>query len=677
MGLISHLTAALVFGLLTLLLSVSWRGRSQGMRFITASGLTVIWAVVLAFGAYSGRVPFGAIYVVELLRDGAWLAVLLGIGGSALSRGLRITVVVVWLVALVGGLLAPGLPGIAGNHSIILAHSGLALALCGLILIEQTYRNASPVGRRNLRYLVYGLGGVFVYDLFLYSQAELMRGIGSDAWSARGFVNALMVPLVAVAVRRNPEWSLEVFVSRHVVFYTGSIVATGIYLLAMSAGGYYVRQIGGEWGGVAQIVFFAGAVAVLLSLLFSETLRGQFKVFLSKHFYRNKYDYRVEWLRFIQTLSSTDEGGVEPTAVRAVAQILASPGGVLYMTEDVGRPYLFTAIWPADLTGLPPTAPMSADHDLIYFLAERQWIIDLDEYRQSPSIYRNIELPAWMIHDTRWRFVTPLLELDRLLGFILLQNPVASFQLTFEDRDLLKMVGRHVATHIAQHRSDRKLAEGRQFEAYNRLVAFMMHDLKNSVAQLKLVVANAERHKRNPEFVDDAISTIANAVERITRLTGQLQNRTVADERREVDMNSLVHTAFSRLTGRKPEPRFDSEINPAWVQADPEKLSSVIEHLIRNAQDATKEDGQVSVRLFTRGKNIMLSVMDTGSGMDPEFVRERLFRPFDSTKGSKGMGIGAYQAREYVRLLEGDVEVQSTPGSGTVFSIRLPRLQKQ
>ena len=67
-----------------------------------------------------------------------------------------------------------------------------------------------------------------------------------------------------------------------------------------------------------------------------------------------------------------------------------------------------------------------------------------------------------------------------------------------------------------------------------------------------------------------------------------------------------------------------------------------------------------------------IHIADTGCGMSPEFIRDRLFRPFDSTKGSESMGIGAYQAREYVRSLGGQVEVSSEVGTGTTFALRLP-----
>src|SRR5690606_31462872 len=200
----------------------------------------------------------------------------------------------------------------------------------------------------------------------------------------------------------------------------------------------------------------------------------------------------------------------------AIAQIFASPAGVLFVRDAAGGRFAPAAAWPMQLDELEGLRELTLDEDLPRFLARTRWIVDLKEYRSSPDVYDHMELPEWIASNPHVRLISPLLQLDELVGFVLLYDPPPPFELTYEDRDLLKTVGRHVATHLAQHEADRRLAEVRQFESYNRLTAFMMHDLKNSVAQLKLLVANAERHKRNPEFIDDAISTIANTVERMT-----------------------------------------------------------------------------------------------------------------------------------------------------------------
>jgi putative PEP-CTERM system histidine kinase len=241
--------------------------------------------------------------------------------------------------------------------------------------------------------------------------------------------------------------------------------------------------------------------------------------------------------------------------------------------------------------------------------------------------------------------------------------------------------------HLAQFEADKRLAESRQFEAYHRLTAFVMHDLKNLAAQLSLIVANAEKHRRNPEFVDDAISTIANSTGRMQRLIEQLQRREIQSLTRRVELSGVARQAVERCQGRPPRPACGELPDAIWIEADPERLTMVVEHVIRNAQDATAQDGSVRVDVSLEGglepgepgdttrlrvPTALLTVTDNGIGMSRDFIQERLFRPFDTTKGSKGMGIGAYQVREYVQSLGGRVEVRSEPGAGTRFALRLP-----
>ncbi|HEU4654422.1 MAG TPA: XrtA/PEP-CTERM system histidine kinase PrsK [Steroidobacteraceae bacterium] len=674
LGVLGYGAAGLAYLLLTTLLSVSWKGRGPGILLIAASAISACWAIVLSVHHHWGTIPAIVVYELEISRGAVWVLAISAVAAQSIGPRFKLAVRVLACVLLAAPLIAFLLErkGIFFvDPTILLSRTQLALSLLGLVLVEQLFRNASHSSRNALKYFCIGVGAMFAYDLFLYSQVELIHGISSDAWNARGVLSAVAVPLLAISARRNPQWSLDIFVSRQAVFYTTTFMVVGAYLTVMALGGFYVRERGGEWGVVGQIVFMAGAIVALVGVLASETLRRYARVFLSKHFYRNKYDYRIEWLRFIGTLSSTDEEDVRRTAVRAIAQIFSSPGGFLFLRDEEDRKYHVAAAWPMHIDSLTGVEALSVQADLAQFLARTKWIIDMDELRSKPDVYRNIEVPGWLLNNQELRIVSPLLQLDELLGFIVLYNPPPPFQLTYEDRDLLKTVGRHVATHIAQHDAHRRLAESRQFEAYNKLTAFMMHDLKNSVAQLKLIVVNSRRHKHNPEFIDDAIETIDNTVERMTKLIEQLKSKQAQERQSEMDLAKVVHDAVARCADRKPVP-VAAPMAAVRVSADPERLISALEHVIRNAQDATAETGAVNVGMDARREGVTISVSDSGAGMTPEFIRDRLFRPFDSTKGSKGMGIGAYQVREYIRQIGGTVEVSSSPGQGTRFLINLP-----
>jgi putative PEP-CTERM system histidine kinase len=388
-----------------------------------------------------------------------------------------------------------------------------------------------------------------------------------------------------------------------------------------------------------------------------------------KTFFQYKYDYRKEWLRFIGTLSESGLGDVPTTAIMAVAQIVNSPGGIVWVQEEKGEPYLPVGSW---RSSIPTVAPIDEASSLIRFLQDRQWTVDLEEMKKHPARYEGLELEPWLTAAKDWWLVVPLLLGNRLSGFIVLQKPRVVPALNFEDHDLLRTVGRHVATHIDQAEADRRLAESSQFGTYNRLTAFLMHDLNNLVAQQSLVVKNAERFRDNPKFVDDAIETIAHSVSRMKRLMEQLSSRTEEPAQEETDLHEALRRAVKRSQPRLPEPELHIGTAPILVHADPERLTTVFEHLVRNAQDATGKDGRITVAADLSNGVAHVSIGDNGCGMTPEFIRERLFRPFDSTKGSQSMGIGAYQAREYVRLLGGHMEITSEVGVGTTFSITLP-----
>jgi putative PEP-CTERM system histidine kinase len=701
LGALSYGLAAAGFLILTLLLLTSWEGRAAGARLIVASAVTSVWATLLALDADRSGLSAPLALLAEFLRYGAWIFVLTGLTQSAgMATSLSRLAHVAWISSVVALLAAPVLLSVGipvPSPAALLASAGLLLALLGLLLLEQIYRNAREAGRYALKFLVIGLGLAFAYDLFLFSQAHLLRGIEPATWQARGLVTALTVPLIAIAARRNPQWSLNLFVSRHVVFYSASFLVVGIYLLLMAAGGYWVRLHGGAWGRVAQLVFVAGAAVVLLMVISSGSLRRRLRVFLNQHFYRNKYDYRLEWLRFVQTLSTPLEGvDARENAVRAMAQAINSPGGVLYLRSEDGEAIRSVTSWPSSEVDIRRYPPMQSEDELVAFLRDRQWVIDLLELHASPDAYSNLVVPEALAGmpgqgPMRDRLIVPLTHLDTLIGFVVLAAPPPPFEPNYEDRDLLKMMGRHVAVHLAQYDADRRLAESRQFETYHRLTAFVMHDLRNLAAQLALIVSNAERHKRNPEFVDDAISTIANSTERMQRLIDQLQRREVQASTRRIALAEVARSACERCSARRPLPSCGGVIENAWVDADPERLTMIVEHVIRNAQDATPEDGSVVLSVSIDGSDagtetavpmgetsqlrvptVALTVADSGAGMSAEFISERLFKPFDTTKGSKGMGIGAYQVREYVKSLGGRVDVASRVGHGTRITLRIP-----
>ena len=667
--------AALAYLGLSGLIVASWRRRPQGRLLVLATGLTAIWGGLFALTAW-GLLPSRLALAAEVVRNGAWLALLFNIlqlrlpPGTALPAPLRLirtlggALVIGLLLASAFPFFAPTQPELARRAM----HLGLVLlTVMGLVLVEQVYRSTRPEDRWAIKFLCLGLGGLFAYDFYLYANAALFNAMDAQVWAARGYVAVLIAPLIAVSAARNPEWSAPVGLSRSMVFHTASLLGAGVYLLLVAGAGYYLRLFGGEWGDVVQTVFIFAAALLLVLLMFSGTLRARLRVFLSKHFFSYRYDYREEWLKFTRTLTEGRPGEqLCERAVEALARLLESPGGALWMREgDIGYQRASHWNW-ADIQGVEP-----ADSLFIEWLASKQWVVDLDEMQSRRDLYGDLDAPAWIRNAGDAWLVVPLMLHDELLGFVVLKHSLGNVTFNWEVSDLLKVAARQAAAHLAQMRASNQLIVARQFESFNRTTTFIIHDLKNLIAQLSLLLANAEKHKHNPEFQADMLETVESAVARMNKVLAQLRRGSDAAQAQSVALADILTDAAASKQAFKLRPTLDLPPVTLRVRAERERLTRAVGHLLQNALEATPPTGTVTLRAFEAFGQAIVEITDTGSGMDDEFIRTRLFQPFDSTKGA-GMGIGAYECRETLRALGGNIEVESEPGHGTRFRLSLP-----
>ena len=673
----SYGSAVAAYGLLALLLLTAWRGRVEGALMSLAALVSMIWGgFVVAYIDLGEGIGWldSALSVSELLRVLAWLAFLLslvlGRGRSSWFRSRVFLFVVLLSLVVAGSLIAPS----SGSAKAVGMAGMMGLAILGLLLTEQLYRLTPLEQRYRVKYLCYATGGLFAYDFFLYSEALLYGRVDPSIWGARGLVNAFVVPLLAVAAARNPRWSVDIFISRSALFHSTAVIGSGIYLLVMAAGGYYIRYFGGDWGEIAQVAFIFVALLVLVILAFSDRLRARTKVFFSKHFYSFKYDYRHEWLRFTRALTE-DEGArsLYQRLIRAMARIVDSHGGGLWV-DDGGRRFILRARERGgQAVDESPCEDIEGDASLPVFLRRTGWLVDINEYRRSPASYEGLELPAGLLDDPDHWLIIPLTSDQRLLAILVLDQPVTPRSIDWEDCDVLKTAALQAATHLSQYESARALGEAREFEAFNQLSAFIIHDLKNLVAQLSLLLQNAERHADDPEFVKDMLVTVDNSVERMNRLLARLRSGRNRDGAAGViDLARLVARVVEDKAGASPRPVLTGEPPEVYVVADGERLAMVIGHIVQNAIDATGADGRVAVSMRRDGGDVLVVIEDTGIGMSQEFIRDGLFRPFVSTKGEGNMGVGVYEARQLLRQLGGDIEVVSHEGEGTCFRLRIP-----
>ncbi len=684
LSVISHGAAAVVFAILALLVGTRYLRRDIDRTLFLAALVTTLWAAVLVSQSLWGQPGFFTRYLLELLRNTAWILLLFAMLRDTFRHGrlsgqikkfLGIATVVLLVALLTLGSLEFffGLSLVNGKTKLI---GQIALSLLGLSLVEQIWRNAPAFGRSSIKYLCIGTATIFAFDFFMYADALLFGAIADSFWNVRGFVNAALVPLFAINVVNTRKQPIDFQLSRSAVFHAGTLVLAGIYLLLLAVSGYYVRILGGNWGEALQVLLSVVALVFLTTLVLSRRLRARLMVLISQNFFDYKYDYRDEWLKMTTELSDlSDEPPLSRRVIRILAGLVESNAGAIWLKSEQG-PY--TLKDSANLA-IPRHTVIDEDSDLVRFFSDKEWILNLDEYRADPVSYNLLEIPDAITETPDAWLVIPLYLGNQLYGIAMIGRPYARVDLNWENFDLIKVVARQTCNLLAQADAQNRLSRAMQFEAVSKASAFMVHDLKTVIAQLSLLVNNAQKHRNNPAFIEDMIKTTEHAVSKMTNLVEHIRKpaEETDNDSKVLDLTRLVSSLLGHYSRQLPLPRLEGNPPPIMVKADSEQLRSVLGHLIQNAQDATPPNGEITLSLKIAKGNVVLFIQDTGSGMNEDFISNQLFKPFESTKGLTGMGIGAYQAREYIQRLGGSIDVTSEPGIGSCFSIRIPLMNEE
>jgi len=543
----------------------------------------------------------------------------------------------------------------------------LLLNLWLLVLLEQLYRNADVKVKWAIWSLLIALGMISVFDFVLFAQAAMVNQLDFSYWYARGFIAAIGMPLILVSTRRIKDWSVDVFVSREVVFYSSMLLISGLYLLLLATAGYVINYFGGAWGDIISIAFIILGGSVLAALLITERLRREVKVFITKHFFANKYDYRIEWLKSIEQLEVGESNDYYHTATRIICSSLDIKQGALVKKIVSGKyQCLYQDNYDLNESDLGLLLPIDR------FCQKHGWIIDVREFVYVENSYPDLLFDADTCRQKHIDIIIPIFMNKSVYGFFLLAMPKEQEALNWEDRDLLFSISKQLSNYLSLNEANESLAQSKQFDAFNRMSAFLVHDLKNVQAQLALINSNAKRHRDNPEFIDDVFETIESATGRLDKVLTQLRNKQVAESSKtNTDVQALIMGVVKQRNVQLPHVSTELSLERNIV-IDEETLSSVLNHLLQNAQEATSDNGWVKIIAKMITGSLHVKISDSGCGMSAEFIANRLFKPFDTTKGNAGMGIGVYEAKQFIEGLDGTMKVTSRENEGSHFEITLP-----
>ena len=669
LGVIGYTTAGGLFLLLFILLCSDFAHFWRNKWLILATLLTSVWAAYAGYSSFNGQSDWPLLgFVLELFRIVLWTMFLTSLLIQMINnRGalllVRLAYPFAWLGLLVfvwtTGLSPDWYEGAVDNKRILI-FGLLCLTIIGLLVTEIFFKNVRKGKVWGIKHLCIGMLCLFGYDVIFYAHGLMYGALNYDLWLARGAVNSLVAPLVAVSIFRRSLWSGKFFVSREIAFYSSSLIAVGLVILLLSLSGYYLQYFGGRWEDSVRVVFIASLVMGGMVLLASTTTRDRLKLFISKHFYARKFDYQTEWLRLVNTLmTGRQDNSVYQRSIIGLAQIGGSSAGELWLYVE-NKGFVSQENW-----------NFGGDTRLIIPPGDTALMAQV---KAGEICVVSEPFPPWLVDRQNPWLTVPLQTRGEMIGFVVLAKPRVTSELGWEDETILITAGHQIAAYLSEYQTALKLVEAQRFEAFNKFSAFLMHDMKNLIAQQSLLVKNAQKHKHNPAFIDDVIGTIDNSVNRMQRLVDQLSSNKPSDEvRQSVSLEQLWAMLEVKVQHKQPMPIYRSHtVREAAVTVQVDAFTTALSHLIHNAQDATPENGEITVSATVEGEAVRIDITDSGSGMSEDFIHNRLFSPFESTKSTHGMGIGAYQAKTLIENEGGMLKVKSAPGQGSTFSILLP-----
>jgi putative PEP-CTERM system histidine kinase len=479
---------------------------------------------------------------------------------------------------------------------------------------------------------------------------------------------------LTLAYVRTGLAGIDVYPSRAVLGSSVTVLMVGGYLVTVGILAKIVRRVGGAESFQLQAFVVLLGTAGLAVLLLSDRLRQRLHSFVGRHFARAQHDSVRIWTEFSRRLANVkDQAGLCAVSARLVSETFEVLSVTMWLLDEQKEQFVVaasTAPEPGEATARDPA--VAASSAVALGLRMRSSPFDLERVAEPwAKELRQLNSTRFPNGGNRW--CVPLRAGEKCLGALVLADRVNGADYTVEQLHLLQCIADQVTSVLLNLRLANEVARSRELEAFRTMSAFFVHDLKNAAASLNLMLKNLPVHFDDPAFREDALRGIGNTARRIDEMIGRLtalrQRPTFKPV--EADLNQLVSEVLDRLD-RTPQVELTRELQPLpRMLADREQIQSVATNLVLNARDALGPGGRIRVRTEHVGASVVLTVADNGCGMSAAFLKDSLFRPFQSTK-KKGLGIGMFQSRMIVEAHGGSIRVESETGKGSTFRVSLP-----
>ncbi|MFM7230639.1 MAG: XrtA/PEP-CTERM system histidine kinase PrsK [bacterium] len=555
----------------------------------------------------------------------------------------------------------------------------LAITMLLVLLNMEGMLRAAPASAQRR------IGGLFLSILvavlteLLVVSAGVLQGRIEVVWLATAspllFVSGCTAAL-ALARRRLRDMSVPV--GRPVVYYSSvSITLAVAFLVVTFALSRVLPALSNEFRAYVVVAFLVFVAGGAILLMVQPATGRAIRRFVDRNFYAYRYDYRREWGRVSAALSpAAAPEDVCRQVETLMREIFDADHVAIHFREDPAGAFRLL-YGPSDT----PTT-LEATHPLVRWFERERWPVLFSDRALDPEVAQAIESSKLLRTSVGAAVCAPLSVAEPVIALLWLSPKRGDEAWSEEDLEFLTAMSRQLASALWFSRQAERMVEARQLESLQRLSSFVLHDMKNHVSGLALVVENARRHIGNPDFQRDAMAVVERSVRSLRELMSQVSGVSAAPQpqRAPVALRDLVSDALVEsglALGGTPGLQVEVVV-PEGAEAvvDRTQMGRVLVNLLVNAREALGTGGRIGVRAITVSgasgqREAVIEVSDDGRGMTEEFLRTKLFKPFSTTKKG-GLGVGLAQCRSIVEAHGGTIDARSRPGEGTVFTVRLP-----
>lgn len=622
---------------------------------------------------------------------GVWLAFSLGFARSEMKEAIlkwRVALLLAFIIPLTL-VLAFGKSFFRGEAflsesfglSIRLGWSGYLFTLFLLISsvlilmnLERIFRSSTGSMRWRIKFLVFGLGGLFSVRIYTASQAILFSTFTSTLSLFNTGALIIADILILISLIRSRVFNMNIYLSNTLLYQSLTIFMVGIYLIIVAILVKVIPHFKTVHHIPVEALFIFLSFMALTIFLMSEKMRQGMRRFINRHFQRPRYDYREKWREFnLRTTYLLDGKSYCSTVTKIVSETLSCSSLTIWLLDEFRERLLLggSTLFSGEQVKLISLVNRNGK-EFLSAIMDQQKVLDFDQ-PESERIRAFKENYGDVLQEAKIRYCAPLIVGKELIGIMTLNDRMKGEPFSIEDFELLKTFADQTAVHLLNLRLSENLKKLKEAEAYQTMSAFMMHDLKNLASSLSLTMQNLPAHFENLEFRKDALHVIQQSILKINRMCQHLSmlSRKIELKPTEVSLNDLVLSTLSSLNGGSHISILHDLRPLPKVRIDPEQIQKVLTNLILNAKEAIGDRGEIRVTTDPRDGSILLCIEDNGCGMSKEFMEESLFRPFKTTK-KEGMGIGLFHSKLIVEAHQGRIEVESEEGRGTTFRVFLP-----